>query len=242
MSNTRNWPNIAAHSMTIGGKHTFTDWSLLPREIPVFAQAKPKLDYQSVPGASGALDYTDVLSGQMAYEDREGSFSFLVLPDTTWENARSAIANFLAGQKMNCILDDDPAYYYSGRFWVNEAQSNKGYGIIVISYHVEPFKHYINHSGSIDWLWDQDSDTIIYYGRFAVSTSRTMNLINPTTSAITPKFICSAAMTATKGGTDYSLPQGSTTTPGFTLAPGDNEITFAGTGTVLADYAPEVSL
>ena len=37
--------------MTIGGKHTFRDWSLVPTEIPSFAPAMPDMRYQDVPGA-----------------------------------------------------------------------------------------------------------------------------------------------------------------------------------------------
>lgn len=58
--------------MTIGGKHTFRDWSLVPTEIPSFAPAMPDMRYQDVPGASGSLDSTDALTGSVAYQNREG--------------------------------------------------------------------------------------------------------------------------------------------------------------------------
>ena len=238
--NNRNWPNINKHGMTIGGKHTFTDWSLLPMEIPVFSQAQPALSFENVPGASGSLDYTEVLSGSIPYKNREGSFEFIVLPGQDYETAKSAVVNFLAGQRLNCVLDDDPYFFYSGRFWVNEAQSNRGYGTIVISYIADPYKYANNLTGSESWLWDQDN--IVYIGGITVSTSVTKHLINPSGSSVTPKFICSAAMTVTKGGSTYNLPAGTTTSPGFTLATGDNTLTFAGNGTVLVDYLVSKSL
>ena len=242
MSNSRNWPNIAAHGITIGGKHTFQDWSLLPTEIPVFASPKPKLSYEDIPGADGSLDFTQMLKEKVSYANREGSFTFLVLPDESYESARATITNFLAGKKMNCILDDDPYYFYTGRFWVNEAQSNRGYGTIVISYVVEPFKHSVSRTGSIDWLWNDLFDNTIYYGTFTVSGTKARNLINPSGSNVTPKFTCSAAMTVTKNGSTYHLPQGTTESPGFTLSPGNNNMTFSGNGNVLVDYSLGESL
>lgn len=237
MSNTRSWPNIAKHGLTIGGKHTFRDWSLLPTEIPVFSQAKPELSYEAIPGASGALDYTEVLTGIVPFAAREGSFTFLVLPDSTWESARSAIANFLAGQKMNCVLDDDPAFFYTGRFWLDEAKSNKGYGTITISYKVEPYKYSTGgQTGDMDWLWNDLFNMTIYYGTFAVAGTKERNLINPSASTVQVDVTCSAPMTVTHGSTTINLAQGYTHNA-FTLEMGDNLMTFAGNGNVLVDYA-----
>ena len=240
--NSTDWPTCADHSMTIGGKHTFLDWGLMPAEIPVFAQAAPALSFEEVPGASGALDYTEVLSGEIPYQNREGSFEFIVLPGQSYETVRSTIANFLAGKRLNCVLDDDTTYFYTGRFWLNEAQSNRGYGTIVISYVVDPYKYSNLQTGSMDWLWNDLFNTTIYYGTFTVSGTKARNLINPSGSAVTPKFTCSSAMVVTKGGTTYNLPAGTTTNPGFTLAPGNNNMTFAGNGTVLVDYSIGKSL
>lgn len=239
------WPTCAGHGMTIGGKHTLNDWGLMMvngEEKPVFASAVPEVNYESIPGATGALDYTEILAGIIPYRDREGSFTFTLMPGITFESARSEIANFLAGQRMNCVLDDDPNYFYTGRFWLDEAASNKGYGTIVISYRVDPYKYSNQRTGSMDWLWNDLFDTTIYYGTFSVNGTKQRNLINPSGSAVTPKFTCSSAMTVTIGNRTYQLPQGTTETPGFSLAVGDNLMTFAGSGNVLVDYALGKSL
>ena len=238
MSNNRNWPNIAAHSMTIGGKHTFRDWSMVPAEIPVFAPPIAKTTYIDIPGANGSLDYTEVLTGDITYENRTGSFSFIVLEESgvTWAEAYSNILNFLQGKKMNCVLDDDPAYFYSGRFAVNEWKSSRIHSTIVIDYNVDPYKYAFETTGSADWLWNELFDNIIYYGTFDVNESKSRNLINPSKTNVTPTFTCSSNMTVTFGERTYTLPTGVTANPGFYLAPGDNNMVFNGTGRVLVDY------
>lgn len=238
MSNERQWPIIAAHSMTIGGKHTFRDWSLVPTEIPSFAPAMPDMRYQDVPGASGSLDSTDALTGSVAYQNREGSFNFVVLPDQNWAAAYSEIMNFLQGKRFNCILDDDPEYFYTGRFWVNQWKSNPGHSTIVIDYNVEPYKQSVDTTADYDWLWDDLFDITIYYGSFTVNGTKTRTFINPGSDEVTPKFTCSAPMIVEVNGIPgYVLMTGETTLPGFTLQPGENTLVFSGTGNVLADYS-----
>lgn len=242
MSNNRNWPEIAAHSMTIGGMHTFRDWSMVPAEIPVFAPPTPKYNYIDVPQSNGSLDYTEKLDGRVYYNNRTGSFSFIVLNDVAWPTAYSNVMRHLHGQRMRCVLDDDPNYFYEGRFAVNEWKSSRTHSTIVIDYTVDPYKTSFDGTRYSDWLWDDPfEDTVIYYGTFEVSGTKTRNLINPSGDRVTPTFICSNPMTVTFGGTTHSLVQG-TTTPSFSLAPGNNIMTFSGNGTVLCDYSTDKRL
>ena len=241
MPNTRNWPVLSAHSMTIGGKHTFRDWYMVPEEIPVFQPPPVKQNRIDVPGMDGDLDLTEIF-GDVSYGNRVGSISFVVLDDITWATAYSTVLNFLHGQRLNCILDDDPTFFYSGRFAVNKWKSEREYNRIVIDYILDPYKYTNTRTGSMDWLWNDLFNTTIYYGTFDVAGTKARNLINPSGSAVTPEITCSAAMTVTFGGHTYSLPAGKTTAPGFQLQPGDNQMTFTGTGRVLVDYAAGMQL
>lgn len=244
MSNTRNWPIIGAHGITFNNTyHTFRDWSLVAEKIPVISPPKPKTSYVSVPGASGDLDYTEALTNSVTYENRKGSWSFIVLPDMDWAVAYTAIMTALQGKKMRIILDDDPLYLYTGRFAVNEWESNRGYSRIVIDYNLEPYKDAVAGSTeNLDWAWDELFNKIIYYGLFSVNDSyKARTLINPSGTTLTPKFICSCPVTVSKGGSTYYLPAGTTTSPGFDLATGDNAVSFkatnaGATGTVKVIY------
>ncbi len=237
MSNTRNWPNIAAHSMTIGGKHTFQDWEMVPMEIPVFSPPPPKTNYVDIPASNGSIDYTEELTGKVYYGNRTGSITFLVLDSGAWASTYSTIMNFLHGKRLNCILDDDPNFFYTGRFAVNEWRSSRKHSTIVIDYNLEPYKQGVDTTGSYDWLWDDLFDLTIYYGTFEVDGSKSRNLVNPGGDNIVPKFIVSDQMLVSFNGQNFILEIGETVNPGFSLAPGDNIMTFTGSGTVLVDYS-----
>ena len=242
MSNTRNWPIIGAHGITIGGHHTFRDWSLVAEEIPVVSPPETKTEYVDIAGGSGLLDYTDALMGKAAYGNRTGSWSFLVLPDTSWAAAYTAIMAAIHGKRMNCVLDDDTSYYYTGRFFVNEWKSNRGYSRIVIDYNLEPYKNAVGDStGELpDWLWNDLFENIIYYGNFKIEAGgvKRRNLINPTSDVIVPKFTCSSPVTATVNNINYPLPAGFTDDPGFPLYTGNNYVYFSSSvlTTVSVDY------
>lgn len=59
----------------------------------------------------------------------------------SWAERLSDIMNTIQGKKIKAVLDDDPGYYYSGRFYVSDWDSSgETYSTITISYEVEPFK------------------------------------------------------------------------------------------------------
>ena len=157
------------HSITFGEKNTWDDWHLIPSSRPVFSPPQPNIRLLNIPGRSGSLDVTDTF-GEVVYADRTGSFEFYVDHETepttkevaderdfttweSWADAYSSIANYLHGQKFQAILEDDPHFYYEGRFMVNEWRSNANFSTIVISYTVQPYKFTIREAGD-DWLWD----------------------------------------------------------------------------------------
>ena len=142
------------HSITFGEKNTWDDWKLVPTSRPVFNPPSLKRRTVDIPGADSFLDVSEALTGYPVYENREGSFEFTVLNGyKEWYEAFSDICDYLHGQKMKAILEDDKNYYYEGRFTVNEWQSNKGNSSIVINYSVNPYKWSV-HNTLWEWEWD----------------------------------------------------------------------------------------
>lgn len=129
------------HSLKIGTKHTYDDWQLIPSSRPSFVSAKPKRSIIDIPGGNGALDCSTALTGYPVYSNREGSFEFVVLNDyAEWTERYSEICNYLDGSIRQCIMDDDPTYYYDGSFWVSDWKSEAANSVITISYSVFPYK------------------------------------------------------------------------------------------------------
>ena len=136
------------HSIIFGEKNTWDDWHLIPSSRPVFATPSVRTNYVEVPGADGALDLTEALVNRPLYNNREGNFEFIVYndigtyaDDKTWSEIYSEIAAYIHGKKMNSILEDDPGYYYHGRFFLDEWKSDPNYSTISISYVVDPYKY-----------------------------------------------------------------------------------------------------
>lgn len=232
-------PNGATFGGGYGGaaeKHTYDDFGMIPKSKITINPPAVKTEYVDIAGGDGRLDYTQALTGNIAYDNRTGSIEFLVLNPASYATTYSLLMGYFHGKYMNMVLDDDPTFFYQGRFAVNSWKSKEGASTIVLDYDLEPYKKMVTNTAAMDWLWDDLFNIVIYYGTFDVDGSKARTLINPTNANITPKITCSAAMTVSFNGSTYSLPAGTTTTPGFVLYPGDNVMTFSGTGRVVVDY------
>lgn len=142
------------HSITLGDKNTWTDWHLIPSSRPLINPPNVRASMVEIPGADGLLDLSDSLIGRPTYANRSGSWDFYVDNGYgTWSDRYSEIMAYLHGQKMTAVLEDDPKFYYDGRFSVNQWRSDPYYSKIVIDYNVGPYKLYSATDGDL-WLWD----------------------------------------------------------------------------------------
>lgn len=129
------------HSITIGDKNTWDDWHLIPATRPLFNPPTVKENMVNIPGGDGVLDLTASLAGRPTYNNRTGSWTFYVQNGfKDWSTLYSEIMVYLHGQTFKAILEDDPAYFYEGRFSVNQWKSDKDYSQIVINYNVGPIR------------------------------------------------------------------------------------------------------
>jgi hypothetical protein len=138
--NSANWPRISAHGITIGGKHSFRDLGMVSQEILTFQPPELKTQIVDIPGSDGELDLSEALTGRPIYQNRKGSFHFVVLHGKNYASAYSAVMQHIHGKQLRAVLDDDPLYYYEGRFTVNSWLSKEYASEIVIDYNVAPYK------------------------------------------------------------------------------------------------------
>ena len=148
-------------------KNTWDDWHILAESRPVFAPPEPKTNYIDVPGGNGSLDLSEALTRYPTYNNRTGTFKFKVMNDyevgnrivlesndrNRWAQRYSEIMEYLHGKCLYAVLDDDPTWFYQGRFTVDSWESNDTWSVITIGYNVNPFKWNVSSSTS-DWLWD----------------------------------------------------------------------------------------
>lgn len=223
------------HSITIGYKNTWDDWHLIPATRPLFNPPTVKENMVNIPGGDGVLDLTASLAGRPTYNNRTGSWTFYVQNGfKDWSVLYSEIMVYLHGQTFKAILEDDPAYFYEGRFSVNQWKSDKDYSQIVINYNVGPYKKEINNTSS-DWLWDPfnfETGIIRNYKNLSVLTSLTVVVEGDMMDSV-PVIIASASgMQVTYEGKTYSLSKGANTIPQIVLHSGENTLIFAGQGTI----------
>lgn len=183
------------HSVTFGDKNTWTDWKLVPTSRPVVAPPEPKIKTVDIPGGDGVIDLTESLTGYPVFGRRTGSFEFIVLNDyhqpvdtvEEWHVTYSKIMNYLHGRQMEMSLEDDPNYWYEGRFKVDSWNSDKNYSTITISYDVEPYK----------WL---AYDSSIHSKSFTATTGYQsyeflQNVNHLGDAPVTPTFVVSTSST-----------------------------------------------
>lgn len=136
--------------------HTWNDWHLIPKSLPIIAPPSVQTNMVEIPGTNGAIDLTSALLGHPLYNNRTGSLEFYV--DHTaegwdWDIAYDTILNSIHGLSKKIILTDSPSHYYEGRLSVNEWKSDKTCCSIVIDYDLAPFKQMI-FSTAENWLWN----------------------------------------------------------------------------------------
>ena len=229
------------HSLIISGKNTYDEWHMVPTSRPVVNPPSVKTSYVDLPSSHGQLDYTLYLLGEVPYGQRTGSWEFTLKPGTSWANVYSSILNYLHGVRHTVILEDNPAFQYVGRLAVNEWKSDQKRSIITIDYNLDPFKYSTVSSDDTDWLWNDLFVDYIRYGTFEVTGTKYRNFINSGLRVAVPTFTCSAPMTVTFKGEDFTLVAGKNSNANLALEPGDNVMVFSGNGTVTVSYR-EVSL
>ena len=174
-----------------------------------------------------------------------------------WHSVYSEIMDYLHGQSLRAILEDDPEYFYEGRFTVNSWKSPKEWSRITIDYSVGPYKWSVLSSID-DWLWDPFNfqNGVIraaIFKNISVTTSTIARRLDAKLfgrAPVCPKFLVST--TARRGmhvrfvnpqlGIDETklLPEGTIQIPEFVFF-GDQGATIyfwcdSGSGTVSVDF------
>lgn len=223
------------HSIAFGNKNTWDDWHLIPKSRPVFNPPSVKTTYVEIPGGDGILDLTEALTGRVLYKNRVGSIEFYVENGfRDWTILYSEIMAHLHGQKMTAVLEDDPGFYYEGRFTVNAWRSDPQRSTIVIDYDVDPYKR-DSIGTDEEWLWDTfnfETDIIRYYKDLPVNGTLYVTVIGSAMLAVPTIEVSATGMNVTFEGITYDLKKGINQISDIVITEGENLLIFGGYGTV----------
>ena len=200
-------------------KSAFYDWNIVltKAEIPL---PTPKTSTVDIKGADGVLDLSEVLTGDVLYNNRTIKLTFEMLNDNDYYGLITEISNYIHGQKIKFTLNNDEDYYYIGRATINQWECVKRKGKIVIQVDCEPYKYAV------------------------IETVRTVNVTNQTKTVtlinnrkrICPNLDVTGTITLTINGVQYELAVGEQQLINFRLVEGNNTIKVSGNGTLTISY------
>ena len=227
--------------LTIGDKHTYRDFGLTMTSfyIPL---PEVRRNVIEIPYASGSIDYTDI-TGEPAYNDREGlKFTFAIHDKSweDWESIKTKIAMYLHGKKLKMIPDNDTGYYYLARLHLDSEKKFKSYGTITLTGTADPFKYDLLMSDE-DWLWDPFSfitGVIRNYANIQVVNGLEFTLAAGGMNSV-PEFVVTSTtnLSLTYGGKVYEMPTtGTYRFPQIKVGSQPVTILFGGSGNVTIRY------
>ena len=225
-------------------KNTYTDFKLAPSSRPVISTPKLKTVYVDIPGGNGSIDLSEVVSGCPVYENREGDIEFYVLNENypgfnsydTWIKRYTDISNYLHGRDIEMSLEDDPDYYYRGRFSIDEWSSDKDYSMITLSYVLEPFKWASKSS-----LVTKPNLKDIHVNSLDPGIELHLTEDDTGIAPVVPTFVSNATLTVNCQNSigenvTKNIGIGRTTDSDIRFTGGDTKLIFKGNGVVSIDF------
>ena len=200
-------------------KSAYDEWNIVltKADIPL---PKPKTSLVEIKGADGVLDLSEVLTGDILYNNRTITLTFEMMDDTDYYDLISDISNYLHGKKVTISLTNDEDYYYVGRASINKWQCVKRKGTIVITVDAEPYKYSVTETTMIVNVANQ---------------TKTITLQN-SRKRVCPMLNVTGTITLTINGVQYELAEGKQQLSNFRLVEGNNVIKVSGNGTLTITY------
>lgn len=134
--------------------HTYNDWDLIPKTRFNVDPPEPKYLFEELQGSDAIIDLTTALTGYVCYKMRSCEIVFTILKDrASWSSVYSSILNFVQGEELKVIADEDTQWYWKGRFHISDWQTVQKTGEITLTGTVEPYK-ISTYESNEDWIWD----------------------------------------------------------------------------------------
>ena len=200
-------------------KSAYDEWNIVltKADIPL---PEPKVSLVEIKGADGVLDLSEVLTGDILYNNRTITLTFEMMDDTDYYDLVSNISNYLHGRIVTISLTNDEDYYYVGRASINQWKCIKRQGIIVITVDAEPYKYAVTETTMIVNVANQ---------------TKTITLQN-NRKRVCPMLNVTGTITLTINGVNYKLAEGKQQLSNFRLVEGNNVVKVSGNGTLTITY------
>jgi len=223
--------------------HTLDDWKLALGNNNYIGEPEMETTYIQIPGRNGLIDASEAITGRRVFKKRPLAFELGGKnPRLNWDGIISKMRNEIHGRVCRITLDNDRAYYWRGRVFLENFDRFRELGTFTLSVpNAEPYKYSLTTSAE-PWLWDPfnfETGIITYIGAVTISGTRTITIPAghmPTTPEIAVSDL-SGTLTLNYGGQTYTLTTGTNKIPSI-LVGGDSdvELTFTGDAKVQIVY------
>lgn len=128
--------------VSFGSTHSYRDWGLILTDAEI-GLPEVKTSTIDIPGADGVLDLTEALDGTVHYGNRELKLTFVTtekLCRKDWAALLSDLSTAIHGQRKSIRFDDDTAWVYQGRCYVDAFETSRWTRTVVIRCDCDPYK------------------------------------------------------------------------------------------------------
>ena len=216
--------------------HTLDDWDLALGNNNYIGDPEMETTYIQVPGRTGLIDASEVISGRRIYKKRSLEFELGGIRDRLdWDGVISSFRNNIDGRVCRLTLDNDKNYYWRGRAYIKGFDRFRDLGTFVLAVPTaDPYK-YSKVSSSEPWLWDPfnfETDMITYIGAITVVGSASVTIPHghmATSPDLVVSDMTSPTFTVTANGMTYPLTVGTNRVPSIIVG-GDTDVELEFTG------------
>lgn len=139
------YPDYPNNRLIVDGVDLTVRFQMILLDGYTLSPPEPKTYTVDIPGGDGVIDLTQSLTGDVAYKNRQQTFTFMVVNPDSFERVKTDVSNFLHGKGFDYQITMDPGYTYHGRFTVTEySHALYAYpglvGTFTISVDAEPYK------------------------------------------------------------------------------------------------------
>jgi len=215
--------------------HTLDDWQLALGNNNYIGEPEMETTYIQIPGRNGLIDASEAITGRRVFKKRPLAFELGGKnPRLNWDGIISKMRNEIHGRVCRITLDNDRAYYWRGRVFLENFDRFRELGTFTLSVpNAEPYKYSLTSSAE-PWLWDPfnfETGIITYIGAVTVSGTETITIpagYMPTSPEIVVSDL-SGTLTLDYGGQTYTLTTGTNKIPSI-LVGGDADVALTFTG------------
>lgn len=205
----------------LNGEHTLRDWGACITNQDVIGMPAVKTVLLEVPGRSGRIDLSEILTGDVSYGNRE--LKLVLAAETNierWRETCDHIFNTFHGRSVTVIFDEDPGHFYVGRASVTDPSRLHTAGKMTIEVEAEPFRYEV-------------TETV---ATFETSTSAITDVLLNDRMPVSPEVEVTNACDLFFEGEVFHLEEGRHVVPGFVLHEGENAVRLTGTSSVTFRY------